>query len=497
MSAPLVTIDQALADPKLLGAGLGPLESWAGWRAILRAIFGLGLDVGQLEFFRRVAGDRQPPSKPVAECWIVAGRRSGKSRMSAALAVYLATLRRHKLSPGETGYILVLAASKQQAQAVFSYCKGFLEASPILRQQVLDMTSDEIRLKGGVRIAVHSSNYRTIRGRTLLGAIFDELAYWPTGEDAASSDQEVWRAVLPSLSASGGPLICISSPYAMRGLLYERHTEYFGKSADDVLAIRAESRLLNETLDKAMIARAIAQDREAGLSEWEALWRADLALFIDRESIERCIAVGVRDRPPEERFKYHGFVDPSGGASDSMTMAIAHKDGDRTILDATMEVRPPFEPAAVVSSFSELLRRYNIRSIKGDRYAGAWVSSAFSAQGISYVPSILSKSEIYVSCLPALMNAEASLLDDPRLINQLANLERRTSRSGDIVDHPKNGRDDLINSACGAILSAGAADWSRPRIDDLPKVANLSARRPPGRPLDKPRRPDRPGRSLY
>ena len=46
------------------------------------------------------------------------GRRSGKSRVAAALAVYFGVLLDHtgKLAPGEIGYVFVLAASKDQAR---------------------------------------------------------------------------------------------------------------------------------------------------------------------------------------------------------------------------------------------------------------------------------------------------------------------------------------------------------------------------------------------
>jgi hypothetical protein len=45
------------------------------------------------------------------------------------------------------------------------------------------------------------------------------------------------------------------------------------------------------------------------------------------------------------------------------------------------------------------------------------------------------------------------LLDLPRLTTQLCALERRTSRSGrDVVDHPVNAHDDVINAAAGALV---------------------------------------------
>src|SRR4029078_7797339 len=53
--------------------------------------------------------------------------------------------------------------------------------------------------------------------------------------------------------------------------------------------------------------------------------------------------------------RYAACVDPRGGSSDSFTLAIAHRDGIDTVLDAVRERRPPFAPAAVVAHLSARL----------------------------------------------------------------------------------------------------------------------------------------------
>ena len=57
------------------------------------------------------------------------------------------------------------------------------------------------------------------------------------------------------------------------------------------------------------------------------------------------------------------------------------------------------------------------------------------------------------------------LLDNRRLVTQLSNLERRTSRSGkDSIDHPPSGKDDLANAAAGALLLAAVGNSAPNRI---------------------------------
>ena len=159
------TIDRALTDPRLLGAGLGAVESWRTWLVVLKAAFGLPLDEAELQTFVTVAGSRVAPTARVRELWCVAGRRSGKSRMAAAIAIYLALFTKHKLARGEKGMCVIIAGSTAQAGTVFGYVRGFLEASPALAKEVAAVSRHEVTLRNGIVIAVHSNSFRTVRGR--------------------------------------------------------------------------------------------------------------------------------------------------------------------------------------------------------------------------------------------------------------------------------------------------------------------------------------------
>jgi len=58
--------------------------------------------------FREVAGDRDPPARPVKELWIIAGRRAGKDSLASAIATAFAMGDYRKyLRPGETASIAI------------------------------------------------------------------------------------------------------------------------------------------------------------------------------------------------------------------------------------------------------------------------------------------------------------------------------------------------------------------------------------------------------
>src|SRR5262249_10246226 len=195
-------IDAVLADHRLLGAALEPLDTWQVWLITLRAAFGLPLSVKERKIFRAIAGERGLPKQRVRELWCVCGRGSGKSRIAAAISIYFALFVKHKLAPGERGMVLVIAGTTDQARVVFEYIGGFLEASPALRREVVSRTRLEIKLRNGIIIAVHPNSFRSVRGRTLVACIFDEVSFW-RDETTATPDTEVYTAVLPALRTNG------------------------------------------------------------------------------------------------------------------------------------------------------------------------------------------------------------------------------------------------------------------------------------------------------
>jgi hypothetical protein len=367
--------------------------------------------------------------------------------------VFLALFQRHKLAKGEIGHVLVLAATADQAKTVFEYAAGFLESSEALRREVRSITAHEIRLANDVIIGVHVNNFRTVRGKTLLAAIFDEVSFW-RDEVSATPDIETYRACMPSLIASGGMLIGISTPYRRMGLLHSKHRDHFGVDGDDVLVVQGGSELFNPTLSAELIAAHRASDPEAAVGEWDACFRSDIAALLSEDLIEAAID---HDRPlelpPRKNIRYAAFCDPSGGRGDAFALCIGHYHEDKFIADVVRTVEPPFNPGSVVADFSALLKQYGALTVVGDHYSGEWVTGAFKTAGIKYVPADRPKSALYLETLPLFARGLVAIPHHPRLIRELRLLERRTHRSGkDTVDHGRSGHDDAANALAGCMV---------------------------------------------
>jgi hypothetical protein len=450
-----ILIDQALADPMLLGAALGDTQTWQTWRAVLKAAFGLELNREQARAFASVAGSRQPPAGRVRELWCIVGRRGGKSKMAAAIAVYLAVFVQHRLSAGERGLVLCLAASTEQARVVFGYAKAFLTESPVLRQEIDEITRSEIRLRNGITIAIHSNSFRTIRGRTLCGCIFDEVAIW-RDELSATPDIEVYTAVLPALLTTRGMLIGISTGYRRTGLLYSKYRDFFGQDSPETLVVQGSTPQFNQTLTETDIAAQQAADPSAAQSEWQGGFRDDIATFLDDALIDAAVEYGrPLELPPQSGYNWYiAFTDSSGGVgADSYTLAIGHReDSGIFVIDVIRGTSGKFDPHQVTKEYANLCREYGVQSVTGDAYAAQWTAAAWEEQNIAYVKSDLPKSQIYLECVPLFTRGLVRLPDHPKLLRELRLLERHTHRSGkDTVDHGRGGHDDHANACCGLL----------------------------------------------
>jgi hypothetical protein len=383
----------------------------------------------------------------------------GKDSIASAVACVTALRdwRRH-LRPGERASVVCLACDRDQARIVHGYIRGYFETIPLL-QPLLVRTSDELlELANNVDIIVSTNSFRAVRGRTVVCAILDEVAYY-SGERSASPDTELHAALVPAMvRVPGSMLIGISSPYRRAGLLYNRYQRHYGTDSD-VLVVRGPTPLFNPLCPQHVIDEALAEDREKAGAEWLAEWRSDLADFLDRELVESAVDPGVTVRPPVPGRLYCAFADPSGGRGSSFACAVVHAEGDGVVLDALLERAAPFDPSGVVAELAEVLRSYSVATVVGDKYAAGWVTEGFAKAGIRYQASDRDRSSIYLDALPLFASGRVRLIDSVRLVHQLTTLERRVSSFGrDRVGPAERigAHDDAANAVSGALVLAAS-----------------------------------------
>ena len=454
-----MNILEAVDDPNIFRRWFRNPATYAAWRAFLAALFGLPMSEEQRAIYTACTGRQDAPGEPYNEAWLVCGRRSGKSFIVALISVYLATLKDWTpyLSPGERGTILVLASDKRQARTIMRYASALISEVALLAPLVERTTAEEIELSNRVSIEITSASFRSVRGYTVLAACCDEISFWRLEETSANPDVAILDALRPAMATvPGAMLLCASSPYSRKGAMWDAYRRWHGKPDAPVLVWQSPTKVMNPTVPQRVIDAAYERDPESASAEFGANFRADLADFVSRAAVDACTIAGRYELPPVARVAYKAFCDPSGGSSDSMTLAIGHREADRAVLDCVREVRAPFAPDAVCAEFSATLKSYGLRSVQGDKYASMWPVERFAAHGVKYEPAERTKSELYLALLPGLNSAAVELLDLPRLSQQLCGLERRSARGGrDSVDHAVGQKDDLANAVAGCLVMLG------------------------------------------
>jgi len=470
-----VNIVLALRDRALLGGqgAFRDLATWRPWLAFLRAIYGLAVEKADLELIARHTGREvvKPGGYPEGVC--VVGCQSGKSQMAALVGVYEAA---RAVMAGERGvYVPLVAQDLRGAQrALYRYVQEAVRGSELLRREVIRETATEIELASGVTIAVYPCRPAAIRGIRAACAIIDELAFF-TATDGRPTDKEMLRAVRTRLATTGGKLLILSSPYGQAGALWDLHRRHFGRDDSPTLVWQASAPDMNPTLSADYLERMAEEDPEAYRSEVLGEFRPGVSTFLDPDALAAVVESGVRERRPVGGVQYLGFIDAaSGSGRDAFAVGIAHRDGERAVLDVSRAWRPPFNPSGVIAEASDLLKSYRIFKVKGDRYAPGFVGEGFRTTGITYEANARTTSETYLELLPLVNAGAVSVLDEPHLLQELRGLERRRGIAGrDRVDHRQGGHDDRAIAAGGALVGASKrarkvrATWGRRRQQEL------------------------------
>ncbi|WP_206021023.1 hypothetical protein [Antarcticimicrobium luteum] len=451
-----------MTDPQLFGPTFGG-DSFAAWRALLGAFYGLPLDDDQLETFQTLTGREKAPVGAFDELWLAIGRRGGKSHAAALVATFEAAFKDHraKLAPGEVATVMLLAADRAQARTLLRYVRGLFE-HPMLKPLVARETAAGLELVNRSAIEVHTASHRAVRGYTLAAVVCDEIAFWHS--DGARPDAEVIAALRPALVTLGGKLVAISSPYSKRGELWNSYRRHFGQDdSTRVLVAQAPSPAMNPTIPQHVIDDAMKDDAARASAEWLAQFRADIEQFLSVEVVTEAMRTEPLSLPPRSGLRYFAFVDPSGGGADEFTLAIGHaEDAGLIVVDQVVGRRG--NPAAITGEFCDLLKEYRIGTVRGDRYAAEWSRTEFRRNGIAYLDAPGVRSELYLSMASALQAGRVELPPCEKLERQLVSLERRTTRGGrDIIDHPPGLHDDRGNAAAGLVATL-AAQRRAPKI---------------------------------
>jgi hypothetical protein len=429
-------------------------DSWVNWKVFLSVLFGLPLTPKQREICYQFTKRKDLPQKAFRECFLICGRRAGKSLIASLVAVFVACFIDHSdsLVGGETGVVMILSSDRQQAKVIFSYVRALLQV-PLLKGLIVSERKEGIDLSNGVTIMIQTASYRSVRGFTVLCAICDEICFWQDFDrGGANPDNAVLQALRPAmLTVPKSLLFCVSSPYGQTGAAWTAYNRYFGQ-VSDTLIWQSPSLLMNPCLPRAEVERAYKADPISADAEYGANFREASNEFISLAAVAARTSEGVTERPYRDDHRYYAFLDSSGGRGDSACLCIGHYEAKRAVQDVLREIPAPHSPQHACAEFAAILKGFHVHEVFGDRFAASFVQEYLERAGISYRGSEFSRSQLYIQLLPNLTSGTIVLLDNEKMAAQFAGLVRSPGRNADAVDHRSGAHDDCSNATAGCLV---------------------------------------------
>jgi hypothetical protein len=425
-----------------------------------------------------------------------AGGRGGKtSRLLAPKALHAAwTVPVPLLGKGEEAYSILVAPSMRLAQQAFSFCRGYVEASPVLSRALVDGPTKEhltLRRPDGVRVRIEvfaaGRGGAQLRAKSLVSALFDEAAFFRDEGTGVVNDAELYRAVLQRI-VPGGQAWLVTTPWLEGvGLVEETIAKDFGAHVHALCAV-APTRALNPFWDPTgeIEADLRAQDPDAAAREIDAVPMAGGSrAFFDANAITHA----VDERRPLSLEPARGGVYGAGGdfafKRNSSALCVVERRGDDYHLALLEEERPepgtPLKPSAVCGRFGAELKRFSVGAVAADSHERDAVATELAAHNVSVVPAPegqAGKAESYLFARRLLQEGRLHLPDHARLKRQLRDVISKPAPGGGLsISSPSKAsgeHGDLVSALVVAL-------WQAQRGGDDSEIDGAVSARPVSR----------------
>lgn len=194
------------------------------------------------------------------------GRRGGKTYLSAIISSYetykllqiYCPQEFFEIDEGSEIRITTVATARDQSKLLYDQIKSFVMRGSVFTNHFVTGTQQFIQLdtrhdierygrkkRPSMHIKFNSCISRTLRGPGNIVGVMDECAHYIEESDSASSDQQVYDALSPSIAGFNkdgrmyGKMIMISSPLNKSGLMYQTYKRSLEQDDLGVLTIQA------------------------------------------------------------------------------------------------------------------------------------------------------------------------------------------------------------------------------------------------------------------
>ena len=435
-------------------------------RVVLKAIYGLELDPQELEIYQELTGNSRGQQHgldtPSTETVLVLGARSGKSFLTSIMAIYEAVARGHiwrrYLSPGETGYAIVIATSKEQAiNIIQANAARLLQNSPKLQGWLVgEPLKAELTLKNGLKIKSLPCNTKAGLGIPIFFLALDEVGHFFI--EGVKADSDIYNSISPRLAQFHEAKKClISTPAGKQGLLWKWFEEGF--AVPGRTTFHATTEFMNPMVDRKFLAHEKKRDIDNYNREFMAQFAEKMAAFFSSDSLDAAFTLDG-DLLPQPGVWYFCGIDQSGiSGRDRFALSISHRDNEgRVIIDAcrSWDAQGANE---LLDEITALRDAYGLRGATIDRYAKGWVQQALEGIGLE-VSVRAGLPEVYQNAKSLLLAGLLALPNNAELRAGLVNTAAYYGRNNALSiqhDRGSSGHADLADAVCTAAWCASQA----------------------------------------
>lgn len=435
---------------------------------ILRCLYGLSLNDEQLAIYKLLTGNGDEFESGVEKTEGVfdIGARGGKSFVTSIVALYEGTRDKWKqyLTPGETGYAVIIATRQKQAEDIIQKaCSRMLEDSDIAWMMKSYPLKASLELTNGMTIASFPCNSTAARGLPIFLLIFDEIAWYRT--EGVKADYAIFNALNPRRAQfPGAKCLKITTPAGKQGLFWMEFDEGF--KVPGRLTVKGNTRLVNPMIPQDFIDKEYKRDPDNAAMEFGAEFAETVSGFFASciDQLKACFSEPVEDMPYRQNYNYYSAIDQSGlSGQDKFGYAIAHKDtAFNTIIVDAVRQWDTKDADYIIESIREINGKYHCQDIMIDSYAGGWVQNALEKRELTVFESPR-LSVVYTNLRTLVLAQRLTMPDHPSLRNGLLQTQAFYSRSNNLtIGHERTGEGhgDLADAVVRVIYEASREDES-------------------------------------
>lgn len=412
---------------------------------------------------------------------LICGRRSGKTLLAAAVAIFCAIsnnwrifLRKHPFAT-----VLIMSHSKEFSDEVLEVIRTLIETSPILSRLINSAkknTASAMNLKvpwivdntiqwSRVQIKVAAASSKTTRGVAACAIICDEIAFWNLDENMKETDTKILKAVRPAMKQFGehAMLIKLSSPGIKQGVLYgEYKMNKEGTLPESYALFKAPTWVMNTIILENEFTEEWKLDPDGFDTEYRSNFADSLSNFIVPEYIDMSIVKGISFQAPEdEAIKYAAAID-AAYKGDAFTFCVVGFVNGRMRQYVSKGWKgtklKPVNAHEVAEQIRVICKEFNIDFVAADQYSFQPLKEIFEKYNVvleEYTFTADFKKKIWFNLRKLIHSQQADLLDSEIQTRELKELIVEQGATGTVkIGHPSGGTDDYGTSlAISAFLA--------------------------------------------